>query len=159
MKTTPAKISDSEVALFKGIQSRPDEQFTALDGLRKAAGGKKKLPRRKVRARDSATLGSVVAGLTGDKDEDDPNNGHHGGTPADELPVAYGIGQPQKPSTTTVTQPKRAPGHAAAFRKPAAAVMDAPKDVKLSQGTGDDLKKQAKTIRRIHDRGPGREFG
>lgn len=73
VKTTEAQASKSEIELFKSIHSRPDEMRGTDGELRKVAGKPKKSPKRKVAAKDSATLGGLVRDLSGDAS---PLNGH-----------------------------------------------------------------------------------
>ena len=76
-----------------------------------------------------------------------PITPHHGGTPADQPPVAWGIGQPQRPQTTTITQPSRAPGHSTYFHQPPQQPQSA--NSGKATGGGDDLRK----FRDIHTHG------
>lgn len=50
----------------------------------------------------------VIARETERKGRMVPSNAHHGGTPADQPPVAWGVGQPLRPQTTTMREPSRA---------------------------------------------------
>lgn len=184
MKTSLAKISPSELETFKSLVSRPDGRLTGGGLLKVIGKPKKLPRKKVRAAdhpqfgpivRDVAGLNEH--GATGDAFSDHehsdpparseindrelgrkkprvPNNGHHGATPADQPPVSWGIGQPQRPETTTVTQPQRAPGHSSYFRHPPQQPQSSNAgSVKLSMGTGDDLRKQAATFRRIRQGG------
>ena len=156
----------SELELFKAVTSSPDEQLTQ-NGLRIVLDKRKQLPKKKVRAKDHSVLGPMLQDIDDHASQSDvaarqrrkkqglvPDNGHHGGEPADELPVSWGIGQPQRPATTTVTVPNRAPPHDSYFRNPPSQPQSRNAGMKLSMGTGDDLRKQAGVFRRIRDAGP-----